>query len=585
MYEININSNKTIRFNEKQFALLKLIGQLGFVNSNQLNLIWSVINKTYVSCSYSTIRRWITAYHLLKKRPITPSKTKRSSNLSRPVYYLSSIGVRMLQKYQVDYIPLSRLKFNSHNEQCNEVTIQTLFKAAFDADLLNKPNQKPFDNKVEHILASSNFNLDKLDLRPFARQIINYQKYPFVPDQIIGFTQNNQRCEIMIELDNRTENDKIQLQKILNYLEYAYDNPHKRILMVIAITDGSLPNYRVPKYRSPYQKINNLLAKFKNSTVSYRKQRHSIADIYRKVKNLTITIAGVAEAHVDLADFINSKNYVEFSIVGLKKMAMLLTKRFNHKVYFQRNQELRPSQLNYLDIQGLTLGNMVYNTSPAIYQTVKVGYEHSLDTYLDLCEYIPQNYIYSFPARVRRLLVPSIPKYYESNPSQSKFSHLQGMIYQPVVEDNINLNLVLHLLFTQYHYYRYLYKFFTAGKISATDNPQNYTHLTYIRSTTYPFINPYLKKLHIRLKNIPSRPYRIVHLIAAKSDSAKEFSRQIHIQDIPIEVMRSILRQISIKSFSTPYYPTSSSRSDFDPDEYLYLPDQINPDNRTKISF
>ena len=57
MYEISINSNKTIRFNEKQFTLLKLIGQLGFVNSNQLNLIWSVINKTYVSCSYSTIRR------------------------------------------------------------------------------------------------------------------------------------------------------------------------------------------------------------------------------------------------------------------------------------------------------------------------------------------------------------------------------------------------------------------------------------------------------------------------------------------------------------------------------------------------
>ena len=585
MYEISINSNKTIRFNEKQFTLLKLIGQLGFVNSNQLNLIWSVINKTYISFSYSTIRRWITTYHLLKKRPITPSKIKRSSNLSRPVYYLSSIGVRMLQKYQVYCIPLSRLEFNSHNEQCNEITIQTLFKAAFDVDPLSKPVPKPLDQKVEHILASSTFNLDELDLRPFARQIINYQKYPFVPDQIIGFTQNNQRCEIMIELDNRTENDKIQLQKILNYLEYAYDNPHKRILMVIAITDGSLPNYRVPKYRSPYQKINNLLAKFKNSTVSYRKQRHSIADIYRKVKNLTITIAGVAEAHVDLADFINNKNYVEFSIVGLKKMAMLLTKRFNHKVYFQRNQELRPSQLNYLDIQGLTLGNMVYNTSPAIYQTVKVGYEHSLDTYLDLCEYIPQNYIYSFPARVRRLLVPSIPKYYESNPSQSKFSHLQGMIYQPVVEDNINLNLVLHLLFTQYHYYRYLYKFFTAGKISATDNPQNYTHLTYLRSTTYPFINPYLKKLHIRLKNIPSRPYRIVHLIAAKSDSAKEFSRQIHIQDIPIEVIRSILRQISIKSFSTPYYPTSSSRSDFDPDEYLYLPDQINPDKRTKISF
>ena len=196
MYEISINSNKTIRFNEKQFTLLKLIGQLGFVNSNQLNLIWSVINKTYISFSYSTIRRWITTYHLLKKRPITPSKIKRSSNLSRPVYYLSSIGVRMLQKYQVDYIPLSRLKFNSHNEQCNEVTVQTIFKAAFDVDLFNKPGQKSLDQKVEHILASSTFNLDELDLRPFARQIINYQKYPFVPDQIIGFTQKIGRAHV-----------------------------------------------------------------------------------------------------------------------------------------------------------------------------------------------------------------------------------------------------------------------------------------------------------------------------------------------------------------------------------------------------
>lgn len=585
MYEISINSNNIIRLNTKQFTLLRLIGQLGFLNFTQLTLLWSVINQTYISFSYSTVRRWIINYHLLKKRSVTPSKTKRSSNLSRPVYYLSSTGVRILQKYQVDYIPLSRLKFNSHNEQCNEVTVQTIFKAAFDVDLFSKPGPKSLDQKIEHILASSTFNLNELDLRPFAQQIVNYNKYPFMPDQMISFIQNNQRCEIMVELDNRTENDNIQLQKILNYLEYAHENPYKQIMMVIAITDGSLPNYRVPKYKSPYNKINNLLTKFRNSTVSYKKQRHSIADIYRKVKNLTITIAGVAEAHVDLADFINNKNYVEFSIVGLKKMAKLLTKRFNHKVDFQKNQVLCTNQLNYLDIQGITLGHMVYNSNPAIYQTVKIGYEHSLDTYLDLYEYIPQNYIYSFPARVRRLLVPSIPKYYANNPSQSKFSHLQGMIYQPVIENNINLNLVLHLLFTQHHYYRYLYKFFTAGKISATDNPQNYTHLTYIRSTTYPFINPYLKKLHIQLKNIPSRPYRIIHSIAAKSNSAKEFSMQIHIQDIPIEVLRSILRQISIKSFSTPYYPTSSSRSDFDPDEYLYLPDQINPDKRTKISF
>ena len=59
MYEIIINSNKSIQVNKQQFSLLKLIGQLGFVNFNQLTLLWSVVNKTYVGFSHSTIRRWI----------------------------------------------------------------------------------------------------------------------------------------------------------------------------------------------------------------------------------------------------------------------------------------------------------------------------------------------------------------------------------------------------------------------------------------------------------------------------------------------------------------------------------------------
>ena len=77
MYEISINSNNIIRLNTKQFTLLRLIGQLGFLNFTQLTLLWSVINQTYISFSYSTVRRWIINYHLLKKRSVPPSKTKR----------------------------------------------------------------------------------------------------------------------------------------------------------------------------------------------------------------------------------------------------------------------------------------------------------------------------------------------------------------------------------------------------------------------------------------------------------------------------------------------------------------------------
>lgn len=241
MYEIVINSNKTITLNEKQFAFLELIGQLGFSNFNQLTLLWSIVNRTYVSFSHSMLRRWINNYHLLKKYPVIPSQKIHSSNLSRPVYHLSSFGVRALKSNNIDYIPLEQLNCNSHNEECNEVTIQALFQAAFDVDLVNNSQLKPINQNLKNIVASSEFDLSKLDLRPFSKQVDNYKIYPFIPDQMINFTHSGQKCEVMIELDNRTENDNIQMKKIFNYIKYAYQHPQTQIMMVIAITDGSLP--------------------------------------------------------------------------------------------------------------------------------------------------------------------------------------------------------------------------------------------------------------------------------------------------------------------------------------------------------
>ncbi len=304
MYKIVINNNKTITLSKEQFGLIKLIGQLGFVNFNQLTLLWCVLNKTYVSFSHSTLRRWINNYHFLRKRSVTPSRVKRSSNLSRPVYYLSSIGARILKQYGIDYIPLSQLNFNSHNEQCNEVTIQSLFRTALDVDLVNNLHQQPIDLETKHLIASSHFDLDKLDLRQFSKQVPNYERYTFIPDQMISWKRNGKRYEVMIELDNRTENNHIQMQKIFNYLVYAHDNPNKRILMTIAIADGSLTNYRVPQYRPIYNKVNNLLVRFKACPVHYNHKTYSLANIYRRVKNLTITVSSVGEAHVDIADFI-----------------------------------------------------------------------------------------------------------------------------------------------------------------------------------------------------------------------------------------------------------------------------------------
>lgn len=526
------------------------------------------------------LKKWVTQYELLKIRPI---KKRKPSDLSRPVYYLSSKGIRMLAKYKIDFLPLEYLNFNAHNEQCNEVTIQTLFKLTFDVDLINNPTQQPLDSDWNHLTTSSTFDLNSLDLRPWSQQVPDYKKYSFVPDQIISFVQNKHRCEIMIELDNRSEGNLVQLEKIYNYMLYAHQNPNKRILMSIAIADGALPNFKLKNQRSIHKKINCLLNKFKNSTTTVNRQKYSLATIYQKIGNLLITIAGVGEAHIDLADFIANKNFISSSINMSKGLANSLTKKLNKKVFFQSNRELKSTNLDYFSAQGRTLGYMIYNSKPLIYQPVYFGYEHTLDTYLDILNRIPQNCIYAFPARSRRLLTPANTDYYRKQPGHSYFSYTQGMLYQPILENNINPNVLLQLIFIKHRYPNYLYRFFTTKAISASDKT-DYSNLTYLSSSAYPPINRYLQKFQITLQDTSPRDYLTLQKLAKSSTSPQEFAKKLNVKDIPLEVLHSIFRHIPIRAFSSPYKPTSST-DHFIATKYLYLPDAANPTKRTKISF
>ena len=525
------------------------------------------------------LRKWINQYQLLKTRPV---KKYKPSELSRPVYYLSPAGIRMLTKYHTDYIPSEYLKFNPHNEQCNEVTIQTLFKAAFDIDLINNPKQEPLNSNLKYLIASSHFNLDQIDLRPWAKQVPDYKKYPFLPDQMISFNQDGHRCEIMIELDNRTEDNQIQIQKIINYMVYANNHPNKRILMVIAIADGSLTSFKLRHYRPVYKKINNLLEKFKNKHLRDSKRIYSLGSIYRKINNLTITVAGVREAHIDLSDFITNKNPVVSYYLVLNTLAKSIATKLGKKVVFQINRKLMHTNLDYISWQNKVIGYMVYNSNPSIYQPVLVGYEHTLDTCLDLFDCIPKGCIYAFPLRPRKLLTPAIPKYHLKQYDHPLYE--QGMVYQPVLEDNINPNWLLQLLFAKQRYYRYLYKFFTTGKISASDKT-NYSKLTYLTSIAYLSANQYLQLYHIKLQATSSRNYRILRKLALQSSSPKEFAKQLNPEEIPLELISSIFHQLSIKAFSSPYLPTSSIHQRFNPINYLFWPDTANPIKRTKISF
>lgn len=230
MYELIINRNKSISISEQQFCFLKIINQLGFLNFDQLTLLWSTINKTYVSFSHSNLRKWIKKYQLLNK--YIPNQ-HRTMDVLHPVYHVTSTGIRLLKKYHVDFVPLKYLQINAHNEQCNEVTIQALFKLALNVDLLNDLHQKPINSNIKYLLANPSFDLSKLDLRSFNKQVANSETYSFVPDQMMSFYKEKQRKEIFIELDNRTESNFVQIQKIIQYIIYAKQHPNIQIRVVL----------------------------------------------------------------------------------------------------------------------------------------------------------------------------------------------------------------------------------------------------------------------------------------------------------------------------------------------------------------
>lgn len=57
---------------------------------------------------------------------------------------------------------------------------------------------------------------------------------------MISFGRNGRRQEVFVELDYRTESNKTQIQKILNYINYALQNPQRDILLSMSVTDGAL---------------------------------------------------------------------------------------------------------------------------------------------------------------------------------------------------------------------------------------------------------------------------------------------------------------------------------------------------------
>lgn len=196
-------------------------------------------------------------------------------------------------------------------------------------------------------IGDPHFNIDEYDLRSFKRQF-NIQfgeqnNLPFVADMMISFTRKNKRRqELYVELDNRTEGNATQIEKILNYIWYALKHPEKDISMILAITDGSLASRRVKEYTNIGRKLSNLVDYFLKAHIeSPTNSKLYLSQLYRNTSNLHIYLTGVSEAHIDVAQALLGSNYIGNYMNTIDALVNNLNKHTAWNVSFEKSHNLK----------------------------------------------------------------------------------------------------------------------------------------------------------------------------------------------------------------------------------------------------
>ncbi|GAA2958642.1 hypothetical protein GCM10019995_11850 [Lactobacillus kefiranofaciens subsp. kefirgranum] len=217
-----------------------------------------------------------------------------------------------------------------------------LQKPESQASAFRYPTENP-DNLLRNInlLSNPDFDPTLLDTSSFKNQY-DYRKYTFVADEVVSFYRNDRRQEIFIEQDNRTEANGTQIQKILNYISYALEHPQRDILLVISITDGSLPTPKVTKYGNIGRKLASLSSKFLKSYLRDQDgERVFLSEMYKQANNLKIVLTGVSEAQIDLAQFLLGSNHSMDYYQTIKEYVAEINRNSQWNATFELSKEFK----------------------------------------------------------------------------------------------------------------------------------------------------------------------------------------------------------------------------------------------------
>lgn len=467
-----------------------------------------------------------------------------------------------------------------------------------------------------NLISNPKFDLSLYDTSSFKNQY-KFAKYTFVADEVISFERGGRRQEIFVELDNLTESNATQIQKMLNYISYALDNPQRDVLLVMATTDGSLDSPRIPSYSNKGRKLANLVDKFMKSYIPTGSGhgRTFLSDLYKQANNLKIVLSGVSETHIDISQFILGSNYTldYLSTIDNYVSAINSSNNCEWEVKFQPSYEfkyllthplLAASSINDLNsLEKKSLGKGIWQYVPTkdpmpvlghlkfehkfsldeMKQPILAGDEHSLDTVLQTYSYIYKSKgsagvcppITLYPKRERPTTAITLPEYVQSYSWNSIWAPGVPLLLQPKTND-FQLHKELRWLTIQYDLD--IYNFYKYGAVSRKNSSK-------IRD----YGNSYIHPLDYAFK-LNRRNYAELHELALRLDK-KSFIDQLEINEIPIGLFQFVLKRWPHGQYSLPTIEplpfwdelTKISYSLKNQNSSIHVPNSVIPDSRITI--
>lgn len=341
VYINKVDHSKT-RLTNDHLLLLRMIYQLGYVNRNQLNLLWSIIKKKPVEYSQSGLVRFKSKGGLLTENKYR-SKDKHSSakKLARSVFFCSPAAVNLLMAagyLSADEQPTMRA-INRHNELTIQSFLGGLWCAAFIgpnmsdqqiAWLYNQPKLSPFSSRLSQTQEppaqvppqyQSSFEPAKYDFSSFvSQQGVNRQlatKLPFIADLMCSWQQSvtsgsTIKHESYIEFDNLTERAVVTLNKLYNYMMYASDHPDTVITLHIVCRDRSIFGnlYKQETTHDTLRHERYVLNVMEHYTQYDADEKRDvfILEYYDGVPNLKIYISGIEDSYLDISNHLTMKD-------------------------------------------------------------------------------------------------------------------------------------------------------------------------------------------------------------------------------------------------------------------------------------